>query len=147
MKKKTIILILLLLAACLALTACSMSSEAEEEIRASLDALSAGEQETFVTYLHPTLAKEDNTEGLRGMIASLGGRSVNEISLTSLHINNGVDASGRYRQESGVCLLLLEDGVQMQLRYIWLSNSEGEGFSSFYIDSNEPAPSTVSPPI
>ncbi len=131
---KRMISVVVLILFVISLSACSMKMESQPMIDSMLEALAEKDAPAALALLHPSLRKEENVEAsLQQLIYYLSGRSVIQQKKESFNIDQGTGTGGKFRRETGVIILTLNDESTAKLEFTYLSNSEGEGFTGFHI--------------
>ncbi len=116
------------------LSGCSMKMEAKPMIDDMLEALAGEDIQAALALLHPSLHDQENIEASVQRLAEyLGGRVATKKRTESFQINKGTGSNGKFRTETGVVVLTLDDESTATLEFVYLSDSEGEGFTGFHI--------------
>ena len=99
-------------------------------IAACVQAAADGDEETFQSYLHPSVSEEAQKNGYAALHTYLRGITVisTEVVGYNLHVNTGL--SGKTQQISAKVLVTCDRGTLLfNLDYV--ENNEGSGFSQF----------------
>ncbi len=108
------------------------SMQAAEKVEKMLTALVAGDIQAGMKLLHPNVA-QNGEEKLLQMSRYLFGSKIVELTLQKVAVNNTKSTSGDAIQETGAFRMELEDGTELFLSVLYLTDDVGEGFVSFQI--------------
>lgn len=140
--KKRISVIALALAVLLSLTACNFFSDhvdmagGETETQAMvadmMAALAEERLEDAKKLMHPSVV-EKSDDPIGQMAAFLAGRKAVSMQRLEINVHSSSGTGGKVRQENAAYQVTLDDGTQIYVAMMHLSDNAGEGFSSFQI--------------
>ena len=112
--------------------ALSGKAESTPKVEEMLSALAENDMSAAEALLHPQIA-DDSDDMLERLADYIDGRKAESVEVTSVGINTFTDTGGKSRQEEISCEVKLDDGASVSLNVVYLSDSQGEGFSVFQI--------------
>lgn len=140
--KKIICTLLVVLVILSCMTACSFvqnmsgtiadnaaSTLKAEEMMAALADDNASDAKAL---LHPQVA-ETSDNAITQMSSYLDGREVSAMELKSINVNASAGTAGKSIQEQASYQVTLTDGAVIFLNVVYLSNDQGDGFTSFQV--------------
>jgi len=138
--KKLILSTLALLTALCLLTACSVTqsgaaagkAESYEKTEEIMDALSENRITDVKSLLHPSAVEGSDSDILQ-MCNFLSGRKAMSMELRSINVNTSTGTAGKSKQEDVSYRVVLSDSNVIHLKVVYLSNGDGEGFSSIQL--------------
>ena len=127
---------ILIAAMLLSMTGCWMNSQwigtsnYTEQTQKMLDALSAGDMDSAMKMMHPSVTPVNARPGLAQIVDYLDGRKV--VSMEQMRISTQKTSSltGSAAMEQAGFDLVLDDGTLCSVSMAYLKDPEGEGFSS-----------------
>ena len=82
--------------------------------------------------LHPD-APEDSDNAIAQMSIYLAGRETESIELKNLNMNSSGGIKDKKREEQGTYQVTLNDGTDLSVNMVYVSDSTGSGFTSFQL--------------
>jgi len=126
--------IIMLAALLVTLVGCNFAEflqmKSEPQVEQMLAALSEGDAELALSLMHP---EEADAERIAQLIDYLDGRQVEKMTRTGIHKSAHAGVGNTYKEESASFMLQLDDGTNITLSVVYLTDSDGEGFSTFSI--------------
>ena len=140
--KKLISVIIVTLTVICCLTACNFTSnmsgmvageaQATPKIEDMLAAMAENRLEDAKALMHPTAA-DQSSDPIAQMSDYLSGRKVADMQLTNISVNVSTGMSGKSRLENVSFQVNLDDGTTIHLAAAYLSDNNGDGFTSFQL--------------
>ena len=112
--------------------ALSGKAESTPKVEEMLSALAENDMSAAEALLHPQIA-DDSDDMLERLADYIDGCKAESVEVTSVSINTSTGTGGKSRQEEISCEVKLDDGASVSLNVVYLSDSQGEGFSVFQI--------------
>lgn len=111
------------------LTACSSLAEAEPQIEAMLDAIASENVDAAAAQMHPNANSDEKVFAAQFTLwtSVINGQAYDEYSFRSVSVNH----SGDSRTESATCKVVLKDGTKLTLKYVYVEDAAGDGFTEF----------------
>lgn len=133
-------LVLLVLVGCL--TGCNLTqtlldnfedkSDGVAKAEELISALSENRIDDAKAFIHPNTAHKSD-DAIAQICEYLEGRKAESVELISFEVNTSVGTSGKTRQEQLSFQVKLDDGDSFFVNALYLSDTEGTGFSSFQL--------------
>ena len=140
--KKIVCFSLVLLALVGCLTSCNLTksmldsygdkSEGVAKAEELISALSEGRSDDAKTFMH-TDVSEKSDDAIDQLCKYLDGRKAESVELISFKVNTSVGTSGTTRQEQLSFHVKLDDGDSFFVSALYLSDTDGTGFTSFQV--------------
>ena len=139
---KRILVVLTLLALLVCLTACNFTqrltgaleenAESPVMVDGMMSALAAKNTSDAKDRMHPQV--RDSADGaIAQMVSYLAGRSVVSKEVVSINVNTSVGTAGKVLTEQLGYRVTLTDGDVIYLSVTYLSDRDGDGFTSFQL--------------
>lgn len=141
MKKKIcLILAMTVLLGCL--TACNFTqnlngvsadnAESTPKVKEMMSALTQNRLDDAKALMHPDISEASDT-AIAQMSAYLSDREAKSFEAKNVSINTSTGTSGKTRQEQIAFKVTLSDSTVIYINAIYLSNNQGDGFSTFQL--------------
>lgn len=140
--KKCICLFLAMTVLLGCLTACNFTqnlngvsadnAESTPKVKEMMTALSQNRINDAKALMHPDVSDGTNT-AISQMSAYLAGRETKALEAMNVSINSSTGTSGKTRQENVAFKVTLTDNTVIYINAVYLSNNQGDGFSSFQL--------------
>lgn len=136
--KKLICLVSVLALLFCCMTACSFNStvsgvgeaQSESKVEEMLSAISEKNASEAKSLMHPKrTAYADG--GIAQMVGLMAGRTVSSLERLSISVSSSSGTAGKTRQEKLSYKVTLGDGTVFAISTTYLSDADGEGFTSF----------------
>ena len=140
--KNTICFILILLSMLGCLMSCTFTTnvsgnlagetESFSKVERMMMALTQNSMSDAKNMMHPQSAEHSDV-AIAQMSTYLAGREAVSIEQVSVNVKNSRGISGNTRKEQATYTATLTDGEVIYLSVVYLSNNDGEGFTSFQL--------------
>ena len=97
-----------------------------------LTALAEDHNSEAKALMHPKAA-ENADAAIAQMNAYLSGREVGAVEQKSINVKSSAGTAGKSKQEQVVYQVTMNDGDVIYLNVLYLSDKDGEGFTSFQL--------------
>lgn len=139
-KSVSLILVLVLMLGCFA--SCDLAenfadavegkAEATPKVEEMMVAIAEDNMSDAKALLHPQIA-DDSDDALNRLVEFIDGRKTESIEVTSISINTSAGTGGKSRQEQVSYDVELDDGEVITVSVVYLSDNQGDGFTSFQV--------------
>ena len=140
--KKWLSIVAVMLAVVCCLTGCNLTSqlsgimggeaEATEKVESMMAALAENRLKDATALMHSDV-EANCSDAIAQMSEYLAGRSVASITQQNVQVNTSTGTAGKTRMENVTYAVELEDGTDIHVVVMYLSNRTDEGFTSFQI--------------